>query len=204
MSIFQEPVFTDLVTLRAATMDDIASIRYVHAAAFRILAGEQHTEEQVDAFVNDINAPEYSREIHDSDLTIACLDNEIIGTAGWCPADDQGRTARIRKVFVRPLFTRCGVGTMLVEAVSARAERAGFKDFSVRANMNALPFFEKIGFEITSYGVMPTKGGEDLPVAFMRRYEMTDRKPIRVDDTTLSGKIKSVTHESYWHHPTEH
>lgn len=204
MSLLQKNEIANFVKLRPAGVDDIASIRYVHASSFRILAAEQHTEEEIDAYVELINSPTYTDELFRADLTVAWLDDEIIGTAGWSPADDSGKTARIRKVFVRPLFTNVGVGRMLVEAVEYRAEKAGFSDFSVRANMNALPFFEHIGYEITSYGVMAATSGVDLPVAFMRKYETQMREAASRGGQSVTPELKPVTHESFWHHTTEH
>lgn len=204
MSQLTKANLSELVLLRQATIDDMSSVRYVHASAFRILAAEDHTEEEIEAYLGLINSASYTDELIRAELTVACLDGEIIGTAGWSPADDNGTTARIRKVFVAPLFTGCGVGKMLVSAVESKAVKAGFKDFSVRANINAQPFFERVGFSVTSYGVMPTKDSVDLPVAFMRKYEPAKRKQDGTNETEIHNTINSVTHESFWHHRTEH
>lgn len=201
MSLLPKADLTDAVTLRPVGVDDISSIRYVHSTSFRILAAEEHTEEEVAAHVDLIQRKEYADEILSSDVTAAWVEDEMVGTAGWGPADDSGTTARIRSVFVRPLFTKCGIGRMLVTHVEAKALKAGFKDFSVRANINSVSFYEKLGFEITSYGVMPTLAGVDLPVAFMRKHEDAVMQSVNQRGV---GDLKPVTHEGYWNHTTEH
>ncbi len=173
------------VVLRPVGIDDMSSVRYVHATAFRILAAEHHSDEQLAARVAEIMRPDYVREVLDSALYCAWVDGEIVGTAGWCPADDNGKTARIRKVYVRPLFTNCGIGGLLLRNAEERACRSGFVDFSVRANVNAIAFYKQAGYEITSHGVMPTYGNIDLPVAFMR-------KKARVTSVDLRDQAKAA------------
>ncbi len=187
--------FLAAVTLRPATIDDLSSIRYVHMTSFRILAAEHHSENEIQARVEDILRTEYFEEILEADLYCAIVDNEIVGTGGWCPADDNGATARIRKIFVRPLFTGCGIGRLLVEAAEERARRAGFNEFTTRANINSVAFFEHMNFEISSYGVMPTRSGVDLPVAFMRK-----RSAVQLQEQMQKRKLTPVSRDGWWSH----
>ncbi len=197
MSLLPKVDLSHSVTLKPVSVDDISSVRYVHITAFRILASEHHTEEEIQAHVDLIQRPEYVDTILTSALYCSWIEDEIVGTAGWCPADDNGSTARIRNVFVRPLFTNCGIGRLLVENAEARAHQAGFRDFSVRANINAVSFYERLGYEISSYGVMSTRSNIDLPVAFMRKYYNATHK---LSDKTATKKSESVSGDGWWSH----
>lgn len=188
--------FLKAVTFRPVTLDDLSSVRYVHMTAFRILAAEYHSPEEIQAHVDDMMNTDYFEEILQCDLYCALVEEEIVGTGGWCPADDSGATARIRKVFVRPLFTNCGVGRMLVELAEKRALQAGFDKFTVRANINAVSFYERLNFEISSYGVMPTRSGIDLPVAFMRKRNDIDH----TENSDGSKKLAPVSRDGWWSH----
>lgn len=194
--MYEKPDLTEAVKLRPATIDDFSSIRYVHATSFRILASEHHSESEIKAHVDMIYRPEYGDSILSTDLTVATIDNEIVGTAGWAPADDNGSTARIRKVFVRPLFTGTGIGKLLLNTAEDRAKRAGFEDFSVRANINAVSFYENRGYDITSYGVMPTQIKVDLPVAFMRKKEIIKPTVNVSKHTETTGS--PISREGWW------
>lgn len=187
--------FLKAVTFRPVTLDDLSSIRYVHMTAFRILGAEYHSADEIQAYVDDMVHMEYFEEILQYDIYCAQVEDEIVGTGGWCPTDDSGSTARIRKVFVRPLFTNVGIGSMLVQLAEQRAIQAGYENFSVRANINAVSFYESLDFEISSYGVMPTRSGIDLPVAFMRK---------RIGDSHSNSETKKiltpVSRDGWWSH----
>jgi len=70
---------------------------------------------------------------------------------------------------VRPLFTRLGVGRCLVERAESGARNAGFTEFSLRASVNSVGFFQSLGFEIKSHGVRNIDAEQGLPVRFMRK-----------------------------------
>ena len=82
---------------------------------------------------------------------------------------DRPQTARIRKVFVDPGHAGKGLGRLLVEAAEADALTHGFRDFACRANKNAAPFYERLGYRSETDGVMATSIGVDLPVVFMSK-----------------------------------
>jgi GNAT superfamily N-acetyltransferase len=159
------------VTIRRVGMDDWASVRYVHAAAFRLLAGSDCEPAEVEALAAYVRSQDYAERLQAENLHAAWLDGQLIGTAGWIPADDSGSLARITSVFVRPLFTRMGIGRKLTLDAEARARAAGFERFSARATLNAVGFFEKLGYDVTSHGVHAIATEQGMPVTYMRKYE---------------------------------
>lgn len=163
----------DQVTIRRVGMDDWASVRYVHATAFRILAGSDCEPAEVEAFAAHVRTQDYADRLQSEDLYAGWLDGELVGTAGWIPADDSGALARITSVFVRPLFTRLGIGRRLALDAEARARAAGFGRFSARAPLNAVGFFEKIGYDVTSHGVHAFATEKGMPITYMRKDEAT-------------------------------
>jgi GNAT superfamily N-acetyltransferase len=155
--------------MRPLDLDDLSSVRYVHSTAFRRLAALHYTSEEIEAFVEQIYSPAYVEQLLSTDAVAVWVGNELAGTASWSPANDTGHTARISDVFVQPLFSGLGFGTMLVRAMEERARRAGFSETSVRATRNAKPFFASLGYTVTSHGVRSTQAGIGLQVVFMRR-----------------------------------
>jgi GNAT superfamily N-acetyltransferase len=115
------------MTLRRVGMDDWANVRYVHASAFRILAGGDCEPAEADAFAAYVRSQDYADRLQSENLYAGWIDGELVGTAGWTPADDSGALARITSVFVRPLFTRLGVGRRLALDAEARARAAGLR-----------------------------------------------------------------------------
>jgi len=161
----------DRMTIRRVGMDDWASVRYVHASAFRILASSDCEPPELEAFAAYVRSPEYAARLHAENLHAGWLDGELVGTAGWTPADDSGSLARITSVFVRPLFTRLGIGRRLALDAEARARAAGFARFSARATLNSVGFFEKLGYDVTSHGIHAIATEQGMPVTYMRKHE---------------------------------
>lgn len=167
----------DRMTIRRVGMDDWAGVRYVHAAAFRFLAGSDCEQSELEAFAAYVRSQEYAQRLQSENLYAGWLDGELVGTAGWTPADDSGSLARITSVFVRPLFTRLGIGSRLTLDAEARARAAGFERFSARATLNSVGFFEKLGYEVTSHGVHTIATEQGMPVTYMRKHEAAAEPP---------------------------
>lgn len=161
--------FADTLVIQPLSIDDLSAVRYVHQSAFRLLAGASQTEDEVRSFIEFTSMPAYADSILDNAIDGAWLDGQLIATAGWIPSDDSGDTARIKAVFVNPLFARLGVGTVMVRRAEAIARKAGFREFRLRANLSAVPLFARLGYEVASHGVRPMCNGSAVRVTFMRR-----------------------------------
>lgn len=150
------------------------AVRTLHAAAFRALAAGQHSPAQIAAHEALIMAPDYAADLARSHLLLAVHDGlGLVATAGWLAMDDRPGTARIRKVFVHPAMARRGLASAMVRQAEAAAHAAGFPHLFVRANINAVPLYEKLGYRAVTAGQMPA-GGESLPVLYMAKPAAAD------------------------------
>lgn len=154
-------------------IEDLAEVRYIHAAAFRLMASPFFTEEEIIAFTDTITSRDYSdglvTAMRENQLVGARLERELIGTAGWTYSEDQGETVRLKWLYVRPLFNDCGIGRRLVAEVESRVIQAGFQQISVRSTSAAQGFFERLGYRTTSHGVYNLNAQVGMPVVFMRK-----------------------------------
>lgn len=148
---------------------DLDLVCALHKASFSALASGEHTQEQIAAHCATIDAADYAADLLRSNLTIAEDDTGIGATAGWLPLAGENGTARIRKVFVRPDRARRGLGRRMVEAAEDVAREQGHERFYVRANLNAVPLYESLGYAAVGSGEMSVVGGVALPVLFMRK-----------------------------------
>jgi predicted N-acetyltransferase YhbS len=157
-------------TIRHVTIDEMAAVRHIHSSAFRVYAGPFLTDEETAAFLAYIQSTRYVDDLMRCDLRGAIVDGSLVGTAAWRAADDQGASARLSAVFVDPLFTHAGIGHRLVADVEARAHQSGFRRFATRVTVNAVPFFERLGYEVASHGVSQVAMPASLiPVSFLRK-----------------------------------
>lgn len=159
----------DRVTIAPVGIDDWSDVRYVHAKSFERLASASLDPEEIAIYREWLASPEYTEELQCENLAAARLDGHMIGTCGWCPADDTGSAARITSLFVSPPFTRLGVGRALVRDAEQRAIAAGFDTFTLRTTWTSLGFFEAIGYQVSSYGIASIGSGRELPAVFMRK-----------------------------------
>lgn len=159
--------------LRPIGPDDLAEVRSLHATSFRVLASHTFSEEEIAAFTDHVYSLPYTEALSEAierhQLLGAWYAGQLVGTAGWAAGDGAHSVARIRWVFVRPLFTGLGLGTRLLEAAEAAAQRAGFEILSVEAPLNAAEFFATFGYETSSHGVRTVARGQSLAVAYMRK-----------------------------------
>jgi putative acetyltransferase len=163
-------VLLDLV-LRPAKAADVAAIRRLHALSFAALAADRHSASQISAHTRLIESPEYEDDLMRSHLVLALSPaGEVVASAGWIAVPEAAGTARIRKIFVHPSLARQGLATRLVEDAEHRARAAGHSRLTVRANLNAVPLYLKLGYRPTGDGVMATPDGVDLPVVFMAKF----------------------------------
>lgn len=168
----------DALELRPVTLDDYSSIRAIHASAFKALAGACYPEDEVAAFTTYVYSQTYVDMLRGENLLCGFLGGEMVATAGWAPADDNGLSARIRSVYVRPLFTGLGIGRRIALEAESWARRSGFRGFGARVTLNAVGFFETLGFEVTSHGVHMLPAERGLPVCFMRKADQSVPLPI--------------------------
>lgn len=160
---------TRLVELRPLTVDDFSTLRYVNTTSFMSAAADHYAPADMDAFRQFVHSPRYSDLLLGNRAFAAWIGSEMVGSAAWSPADTPGPTARILAVFVRPLFTRAGVGRLLLKRIEAQAHAAGYSALALSATLNAVGFFETLGYWVTRHGKWALPLGREVPVAFMRK-----------------------------------
>lgn len=181
MSIPSTPLPTDgllqSIDVGVAAIDEMSSVRHLHALSARRLAAGMLSEAETAAFAEHIYSEQYSARLADvvlgHRLHAARLMGELVATAGWLPANDAGSTARLMGVFVSPLYARRGLARRLVLEAEAQARQAGFRSFTIRAPLGAAGFFERLEYGVASHGVWPLSRDTALPVAFLRKTDAT-------------------------------
>jgi putative acetyltransferase len=167
------------VAIRRIGIDDHAAVRYLHTKSMTAQSTDALSETEIAAFAAFVNSAAYSDCLLAEDVYGAFVDGQLVGTASWQFNGDDGRTARISSVYVDPLFARLGIGRRLLAEVEAMAARSGFGQFGISATINAVPFFEKLGYHEASRGVKMLGPDCPLPVAFLRKSAPLLARPAR-------------------------
>ena len=81
---------------------------------------------------------------------LAILDKQGIGTARVRPLDDS--EVKLERVAVRSEHRHLGIGRRLMELALADAQQAGYKGAMLNSQVQACPFYEKLGFRAEGAG----------------------------------------------------
>ena len=157
------------LAFRAMGEADIAAVRDLHARSFAGLAGAQHSAAQIAGHLALIADEPYADDLRRCHIGLALDGGRIVATSGWIEVPEQASTARIRKVFVDPTMARRGLGSRMVRRAEDDARRAGHRRLIVRANLNAVPLYETLGYFAAGDARMAVPGGLDLPVLMMEK-----------------------------------
>jgi ribosomal protein S18 acetylase RimI-like enzyme len=157
------------IAIRRIDIDDHADVRYLHIRSLTEQSFGALSEPEVAAFAAFVRSPSYSDSLLAEEIHGAFADGQLVATAGWQFNGDDGRVARITSVFVHPLFSRLGIGRRLLGEVETRALRSGFALLGTSVTLNAVGFFEKLGYREASRGVRMLTPDCSIPVAFMRK-----------------------------------
>ena len=162
------PVTLDeLLKLRPIGLDDFADIRSLHATTVRAHTLGALSEEEVTSFVKLVGSPDYSTLLLREELYGGWIDGELVGTVSWHAGGSTGATATISGIFVRHIGL--GIGRRLLAEAETRAHRSGFDLLSAGTTANAVPFFQRLGYEKVSRGVRTLTHDCRLPVTFLRK-----------------------------------
>ncbi|MDQ3306345.1 MAG: GNAT family N-acetyltransferase [Actinomycetota bacterium] len=163
---------------------DQEAVLSLHRHSFTALAAGSYGPDQLAAHDALVAQPSYAEALTSFDLWLAITTGgEVIGSGGWHPVGpaelpaavataltiDRRTCARVRKVYVAPHRARQGIATTLVGHVEAQAHEQGHGTVVLRANLNAVPLYRRLGYDDVAPGVIATPG-VDLPVLWMAKH----------------------------------
>jgi GNAT superfamily N-acetyltransferase len=156
-----------------ATIDQLSTIRFIHAQSLRTAALSWAADEDIAAFVAHAYTPAYVQQIEASIVArrflAATVNGRLVGTCAWQAVEDERSVARIRWNHVLPMFGRMGIGRHLLRAVETAAEDEGQLTFVARALPHAVRFYETAGYGITAHGSRSVAPDRTLPVTYLRK-----------------------------------
>jgi putative acetyltransferase len=160
---------TDL-RLRPFAADDTDAVVDLRNRSFEELSGDAYTPAQKAALRENRAQKDYAEDLIRNHIMLGFDDGlGLVAMGGWIAMPDDPDIGRIRKLAVHPAVARQGFGRHMAEDAEQRARDAGCKRFIVRASINAVPFYERLGYRVTELGTMKAGGDVDIPMAMMRK-----------------------------------
>jgi putative acetyltransferase len=153
-----------MAILRPARLEDCESIWRVFTRAVRELARSHYTVEEIEAWAA-LRQPE----------TFAA----VIGEREFCVAEDAGAvvgygqldvaTGEVEAVYVAPESAGRGLGRQLLEKLEEAARAAGLKSLHLRASLNAVGFYEHLGYHAERREMHRLPTGVEFAVVHMTK-----------------------------------
>lgn len=172
-------------TLRPAQMPDIPALQALIAQSVMVLQADDYTEAQRKAALGTVFGVD-TQLIRDQTYFVIEADGEIVACGGWSYRrtlygadalagrednilDPKSDAARIRAFFVRPGWTRRGLGGQILTACEAAATAAGFRRFEMGATLTGIALYRAYGYEPIEETLAEMSDGLTLPIVRMAR-----------------------------------
>ncbi len=172
-------------SLRKANTADIPAIEKLIGASVRGLQAQDYTPDQIDAALRTVFTVD-TQLIEDGTYFVVEQDGQMIGCGGWsqrktlCGGDHHAvrenalmdpsqDAAKIRAIFVDPLWGRRGIGSLLLKAAEEAAMGAGFRRFEMGATLTGVPIYLRRGYRKVEMMTVPLEKGVTLPVVRMKK-----------------------------------
>jgi GNAT superfamily N-acetyltransferase len=170
-------------TLRPAVLSDIPILKALIADSVMVLQAGEYSEAQRRAALGTIFGVD-TQLIIDETYFVIEAEGEIVACGGWSfrttlyGADAlEGRednrldplldAARIRAFFVKPGWTRRGLGGQILKACEAAAISGGFQRFELGATLTGIPLYKAYGYAPIEATEAQMAEGLTLPIIRM-------------------------------------
>lgn len=152
------------MNVRQATRADLKTIAAIHQESIRELCKDHYSPQQIVDWTAALSGAAYSELLHSRTLLVLEDAAQLLGFS-VLDAD----AARINATYVSPGAARRGGGRSPMEAIEVAARAGGCTQLRLNATLNAVPFYERLGY--TSNGTSSNRlpSGIELPCIVMSK-----------------------------------
>jgi GNAT superfamily N-acetyltransferase len=173
------------LTLRPALPVDVTTIAAVMRDSVEQLGRGVYSNQQIASSLQFICRPD-EQLIDDGTYFVAVIDSEVAGCGGWSRRqkvysgsaasggedallDPATEAARIRAMFVRPIYARRGIGRAILQHSEERAIAEGFRRFQLVAMRSAGTLYESCGYHAIREAPITLEDGVLLECTLMEK-----------------------------------
>jgi GNAT superfamily N-acetyltransferase len=107
--------------------------------------------------------------LQDGQFFVAERAGERLGVGGWSPDSLEAGLAWIRYLFVHPDHVRHGIGRRLLQIAETAAVSAGRHRFDVWSSLNAVRFYQALGYRRIRTARWPVRASVELDYVLMSK-----------------------------------
>lgn len=154
--------------VRAARRSDLETIAALQTRSIMALGMATYGEKTCKAWAR-IGVQSRHTLLDSGTFFVAERDGELVGVAGWTKDSCEADCAWPRYVFVAPEAGGLGVGRALMTAVEHSATAAGRSRLKLWASLNAIGFYEALGYRRVKPARWPLAKGIEMEHLLMER-----------------------------------
>ena len=181
------------VSLRKATLADIAALNALIARSARGLSRAEYRPSQIESALQGAFGVD-SQLLADQTYFVAEEGEEVVGCGGWSYRatlfggdarggrdasllDPKSQAAKIRAFFVAPEQARRGIGSLLLRRCEEEARAHGFSEVELMATLPGVKLYAARGYSPAAMVRYAVGGGETIEFIPMRK-SLTPREPV--------------------------
>ena len=143
--------------IRPAQPDDVDAIFAITRDSFAALAAAYYSREQIDGWMNGCSPQTYLEAVEDGRIHVAEMNGAVVGYVDALPGE-------VTRLFVLPEAAGRGIGKKLMEVGLKLARKGHSGPVIVESLLNAVPFYEKLGFVTVEQAMSSHGTGETPPI----------------------------------------
>lgn len=149
--------------IRRAAPSDVPFLCTMHNASIRRLCSGDYTPEQIHDWTRALKPEGYLKAMETCEFMIA-VDREV---AGFCIFNIE--KAEITALYVAPRSVRQGIGRAFIKEAESLAKETGLRELNLKSTLNAVGFYERMGFVRHEMRGFLLSSGTELPCIGMTK-----------------------------------
>lgn len=154
--------------IRVAQANDLDAMAYLQARAIMVSSFDVYGQKVCEAWAR-MGWQMRHILLDGSTFFVAERDDVLVGVAGWTADSRDADCAWPRYVFVAPEAGGLGVGRRLMVRVEQSAREAGRTHLQLWASLNAVGFYESLGYRRIKPARWPIGGGIEMEHLLMEK-----------------------------------
>jgi N-acetylglutamate synthase-like GNAT family acetyltransferase len=151
------------ISVRRACPGDVDVLDTLHKASIRELCSSAYTGEQISDWISAIKPRGYLLAMEMYEFLVA-----VRGAAVGLGIFNSSK-AEITALYVSPAEAGSGVGRAILLEVEALARETGIQELRLKSTLNAVGFYEKMGYARIEQSAYVLPSGMELPFVVMAK-----------------------------------
>lgn len=147
--------------IRKATKDDAATIYEAHVSSIRELCSGMYTPPQIHAWTQGLSPDRYIQGMKNFEFHVSESKDVKGQISGFLIFNAE--LGEIYALYIAPWAVRKGLGRRLMDHGQGLIRKRGHMRMSLKSTLNAVPFYEHLGFKCAGESVHELPNGETLP-----------------------------------------